>query len=168
MFSLEFCGPGRRSLRAKSQKVFQKVSKKCPGGSRPPGFQKSEKKKSRKRSEKSPKVLKMVFGRLFGPFSRLFSDFGTPPRETFSRLFGFWPRDSFSHVHRNLKFSPQNAVQTVAASRWGEEWMLVLMPQQSKLTSETKAAKSGREATPTPSLLHPLALPKVVGPSDGN
>ena len=45
----------------------------------------------------------MGFWRLFGPFSRLFPDFWVPGPgdffETFLRLFGFWPRDSFSQVH---------------------------------------------------------------------
>ena len=42
---------------------------------------------------------KMGFRRLFGPFSRLFSDFWAPAGRLFSRRFGFGPRDSFSQVH---------------------------------------------------------------------
>ena len=98
---LGFRGPGRRSLGAKSQKVSKKSRKSLPG---PPGPGVPKvRKKSRKRSEKSPKTHFQTFWRLFGPFSRLFPDFWDPgagrPRETFSRLFGFWPRDSFSQVH---------------------------------------------------------------------
>ena len=86
---LGFRGPGRRSLGAKSQKVSKKSRESLPGPG--PGAPKVRK-KSRKRSEKSPKSLKAGFWRLFGPSSRLFSDFGDSgagrPRETFSRLFG--------------------------------------------------------------------------------
>ena len=71
----------------KSPKSLEKVSRGRPA----PGSQKSE-----KSLEKGPKSLKIThfqsFWRLFGPFSRLFSDFWGPgagrPRETFSRLFG--------------------------------------------------------------------------------
>ena len=76
-----------KESRGQKPKSLQKVSKKSPG----PGVPKVRK-KSRKRSEKSPKTHFQTFWRLFGPFSRLFSDFWDPaagrPRETFSRLFG--------------------------------------------------------------------------------
>ena len=99
---LRFRGLGRRSLGAKSQKVSKKSRKSLPG---PPGPGVPKlRKKSRKRSEKSPKTHLQTFWRLFGPFSRLFSDFWDPgpggPFETFSRLFWrLWPRNSFSQVH---------------------------------------------------------------------
>ena len=97
---LRFRGPGRRSLEArskKSQKSPEKVSKKVSAGSR----------KSEKSLERGPKSLqKPIFG-FFFDYSDLFQDFfqtfGTPAPgdlfETFSRLFGFGPRDSFSQVH---------------------------------------------------------------------
>ena len=91
-----------KESRGQKPKSLEKVSKKSPGAGVP-----KVRKKSRKRSEKSKKSLKMGFWRLFGPFSRLFSDFWGPGPgdffETFLRLFGFWPRDSFSQVHGTSK-----------------------------------------------------------------
>ena len=95
---LRFRGPGRRSLRAKNQKVSKKSRKKSPG----PGSQKSE-----KSLDEGPKSLPKPIFRLFLDFSDLrrdfFRTFGARLRETFFetflRLFGFWPRDSFSQVH---------------------------------------------------------------------
>ena len=52
-------------------------------------------KKSRKRSEKSPKTHFQTFWRLFGPFSRLFSDFwdpGTAPGDFFETFWLLAPR----------------------------------------------------------------------------
>ena len=89
--------------------ALREVSKKSPG----PGSPKVRK-KSRKRSERSPKSLKKKgFWRLFGPFSRPFSDFWGPgvsrPRETFSRLFRdfltAWAPRLLLQVHGNLNTS---------------------------------------------------------------
>ena len=97
MLDLRFRGPGRRSLGAKSQKSqksLEKVSR--------PGVPKVRK-KSRKRSEKSPKTHIQIFFDFSDLFRDFFWTFGARPRETlfetFLRLFGFWPRDSFSQVH---------------------------------------------------------------------
>ena len=79
----------------KSPKSLEKVSR----GQGP----KSPKKVSKKVRKVPKKSLKMGFWRLFGPFSRLSRTFGSLAPgdcfETFWRLFGFWPRDSFSQVH---------------------------------------------------------------------
>ena len=63
-------------------------------------------KKSRKRSEKSKKSLKMGLFDFSDLFRDFFQTFGTPGPgdffETFLRLFGFGPRDSFSQVHGTI------------------------------------------------------------------
>ena len=102
-------GPGRRSLGAKSQKVSKKSLKSLPeppGASRPRG-PKSPKKVSTKVRKVSKKSENGLFSETFQTFFETF--FGLlGPRgreapgdffETFWRLFGFWPRDSFSQVH---------------------------------------------------------------------
>ena len=88
--SVEVPSAWEKESRGQKPKSLKKVSKKSPGA----GSQKSEKslEKGRKSQKKS---LKMGFWRLFGPFSRLFSDFWDPAPgdffrdffETFSRLF---------------------------------------------------------------------------------
>ena len=71
-----------KESRGPKQKSLKKVSKKVSRGRAP-----KVRKKSRKRSEKSKKGLKMGFWRLFGPFSRLFSDFWGPAPGDFFRDF---------------------------------------------------------------------------------
>ena len=96
LLGLRFRGPGRRSLGAKSQKSLKKVSKKVSRPGAPKVW-----KKSRKRSEKSPRTHFQTFFLTFRAFFETFSDFSGRETffETFLRLFGFWPRDSFSQVH---------------------------------------------------------------------
>ena len=87
--NLRFRGPGRRSLGARSQKVSKKVSKKSPRA----GSQKSE--KSLENGPKSPKKSENGFLETFRTFFETFFGLSGPwARETFSRLFGFGPRDS--------------------------------------------------------------------------
>ena len=99
-FGLRFRGPGRRSLGAKSQKVSKKSRKSLEKAGVPEVREKS--------LEKGPKSLQKPIFRLFFDFPDLFRDFfqtfATPARETFLRLFGFWPRDSFSQVHGTSSF----------------------------------------------------------------
>ena len=59
--------------------------------------------KSEKKSRKGPKSQKNShFPTSFKHFETLFRTFGTPARETYSRLFGFWPRSSLLPGPRNL------------------------------------------------------------------
>ena len=78
----------------KSSKSPEKVSWGLPA----PGSQ-----KSKKSLEKGMKSLRKSIFRLFGDFfETFFGLLGPRGREApgdFSRLFGFWPRDSFSQVH---------------------------------------------------------------------
>ena len=104
-----FClSPGRRSLGAKSQKVSKKSRKSLPAR----GPESPE-----KVSKKVRKVSKNPFSDFFLTFRSFFETFfgllhGARPRETifetFLRLFGFGPRDSFSQVHGTSTFSFNN------------------------------------------------------------
>ena len=102
---LRFRGPGRRSLGARREKRLEKVSR-----ARGPESLKKVSKKVRK----VKKNHFQTFFLTFGPFSRLFWTFGTPGPgdffETFLRLFGFGPRDSFSQVHGTSRPIPKNQI----------------------------------------------------------
>ena len=64
------------------------------------GRQKRRKDNKKKRANRFCTLLH-VCPPIFGPFSRLFSDFwGPTPSRLFSRLSGFWPQDSLSQIHR--------------------------------------------------------------------
>ena len=100
------CGTGSRlevpwtwekECRGPKPKSLEKVSR---------GRVPKVRKKSRKRSEKSKKSLKMGFWRLFGPFSRIFQTFGTPG--LFRDFFETWLRAPRLLLPgpRNLKSRP--------------------------------------------------------------
>ena len=84
-FHLRFCGPGRGSLGAKSQKVSKKVSKKSPGA----GSQKSKKNVSKKfRTVKHKKEQFQTFLAFSDLFREFFRTFGTRPGKFFRDFFG--------------------------------------------------------------------------------
>ena len=111
-----------KESRGPKPKSLKKVSKKVSRGRAP-----KVRKKSRKRSEKSKKSLKMGFWRLFGPFSRLFSDFWDPgPGRLFRDFFEtFWllaprlllpgPRNlNYRSIHLSLSFDLRWAKSPIA------------------------------------------------------
>ena len=106
--ALRFRGPGRRSLGARSQKVSKKSRKKSPGT----GSQKSEKKISKKVRKVKGNLKIWVLGDFSDLFRDNFQTFGAPGPgdffETFLRLFGFGPRDSFSQVRGTSKYAARS------------------------------------------------------------